>query len=203
MESSHRAETDGTGALAACPVVPSSPGPPTDLVANCRECQVRPAYWREVLSLASTRVVDAKWSATEEGGSPFIDDLQAFPNANLVAMGSLARTPKFSRGVNYFTLPTFSAIFGLTKPSREGAVCDCYLVWQRSGVHPCKVGIILLAYLALEGPPVAQAALARALAGGLTATGRIAQVGLVTISMAVWLLRHQAYLTLVPLGRRL
>ena len=68
--------------------------------------------------------------------------------------------------------------------------------WGRSHAQPCELGIILLAYLALGGPLFAQAAtLTHQLAGGLTATGRIAHVQLLTIGMAVWRMHRQTYLT--------
>jgi hypothetical protein len=69
----------------------------------------------------------------------------------------------------------------------------------RSCAQPCKRGLILFAYLFLGGPLFAQVAiLTRPLSGGLTATGRIAHIRLLTIGMMVWPMQRQAYLTPAP-----
>jgi hypothetical protein len=126
-------------------------------------------------------------------------------------LGSKAFSTKFNGSVKHLTLRLIlRAVFLLTKTSGEGAVsenvalgvyaaCGFLIVvyaWGRSQAQPCKLGIILLAYLALGGRLFAQAAtLTHQLAGGLTATGRIAHVQLLTIGMAVWLMYRQTYLT--------
>jgi hypothetical protein len=82
------------------------------------------------------------------------------------------------------------------------AACGFLIVvdaWGQSRVQPCKLGILLLAYLALGGPFFAQAVtLTHQLAGGLTAVGRIAHVQLLTIGMTMWLMQRQIYLTPAP-----
>jgi hypothetical protein len=104
-------------------------------------------------------------------------------------------------------------LYWINQSSREGAVngntalvvyaaCGFLIVvyaWGQSRVQPCKLGILLLAYLALGGPFFAQpVTLTHQLAGGLTAVGRIAHVQLLTIGMTVWLMQRQAYLSPVP-----
>jgi hypothetical protein len=82
------------------------------------------------------------------------------------------------------------------------AACGFLIVvyaWGQSQVRPCKLGILLLAYLALGGPFFAQAVtLTHQLPGGLTAVGRIAHIQLLTIGMTVWLMQRQAYLSPAP-----
>ena len=104
--------------------------------------------------------------------------------------------------VIYFTLRRlFCAILILTKSNREDAVsgnvglaayatCGFVIVvyaWRRSSVQACKLWIVLLADLALGGPLLAQAAPA----SGLTTTGRIAHLQLLTIGMTVWLMQRE------------
>jgi len=119
----------------------------------------------------------------------------------------------FYGSVNHFTLCLILPAVCLNQVERGDAVsenvalavyaaCGFLIVvyaWGRSHAKPCNLAITLLAYLALGGPLFAQAAaLTHQLAGGLTATGRIAHVQLLTIGMVVSLMQRQAYLTPAP-----
>lgn len=119
----------------------------------------------------------------------------------------------FYGSVNHFTLCLILPAVCLNQVERGDAVsenvalavyaaCGFLIVvyaWGRSHAKPCNLAITLLAYLALGGPLFAQAAaLTHQLAGGLTATGRIAHIQLLTIGMVVWLMQRQAYLTPAP-----
>jgi hypothetical protein len=80
-------------------------------------------------------------------------------------------------------------------------VCGFLIVnyaWRRSHVQLNKLGIILLTYLALGGPLFAQAATLtdQLTGGGLTATGRIAHIQLLTIGMLLWLMQRKTSLSL-------
>jgi hypothetical protein len=102
------------------------------------------------------------------------------------------------------TVPGPSCGISIDEIEREGALSGNMALavyagvyaWGRSHPQPCKLGITLRAYLALGGPLFAQGAtLTHQPVGGLTATGRIAHVQLLTIGMVVWLMHRQTYLT--------